>query len=813
MEVPMDAAMNFLTTPAAAPRESDALGTPSGTQSSSSGAEFAGVLSGQMLKLERQSLATTPQESVDLQVLRVGNKLNIITTDAPVPDMASLADFARAQGLGENAVHALFGNLATTSPVTLSFVLSNPTPSGDIGSPAQAAALAQFAARSMVGQGVMQLTSTPQSGLMSELATDAANAISQAQVLAQDPNAPKGPAVLPEGLLVGASTVNASISGTESASKNATESKAVASASEASTNGTLSQLAAFLAGRTGAGLRSNAGNVSASTTVNKLQLKNPAQLLAEAVAALSAAVQAGLGLAAKASAVNEDQEQLAQSDDDAAVTISALSIEKAGTNPAALGLVAALPVNLNPVQIGEQNAHAQIAAAAAVATSAQSADAATAVSLADSNAKSVSTANQRIQAANGASLIAFEAATASAASQSLQTTAEATEATQASQAALQLRLVPPDRAITQRLAQVAGSAKPMDWSALLAGQKVSDTLTSLAQTPAPALSDAQAKLVAQMQVNGQLPITGDEARNALLAKLQTQAARSDALRLPSAALGAPALSSAKTTPAPISLLAAVPLATLAMGLTDTKLAPLPGPLQTPQGMPPIAPPPTLAPSAPTSGLWETVRIEVPSGLALEALKASKDQKSNAEPDLPLAPSTTPSSASAPSTAMANTAKAEAATPQALAEQRAAQYQAMADQMGEAMARRLMAQIERGQWKMQMRMQPAALGRIDVELNMHASGLDAKFSSDNAVTRELMAQGSARLRDTLSQTGTTVASVTVNGDSGRQSGGNSTPGQKTKGTPSAKSNKNDADPVVAAVATPSASQGDGLNVLA
>jgi flagellar hook-length control protein FliK len=263
----------------------------------------------------------------------------------------------------------------------------------------------------------------------------------------------------------------------------------------------------------------------------------------------------------------------------------------------------------------------------------------------------------------------------------------------------------------------------------------------------------------------------------------------------------------------MNLMATAPLATLAMGLTDTKLAPLPGPLQSSQLVQPAAPAPAAAPVAPSSGLWETVRIEVPSGFALEALKASKDQKSNAEPDLPLAPSSTLSNNSAPSNAIANTAKAETATPQALTEQRAAQYQAMADQMGEAMARRLMAQIERGQWKMQMRMQPAALGRIDVELNMHASGLDAKFSSDNAVTRELMAQGSARLRDTLSQTGTTVASVTVNGDSGRQSGGNSTPGQKSKGTPSANSKKNAADPVVAAVATPSATQSDGLNVLA
>jgi flagellar hook-length control protein FliK len=214
----------------------------------------------------------------------------------------------------------------------------------------------------------------------------------------------------------------------------------------------------------------------------------------------------------------------------------------------------------------------------------------------------------------------------------------------------------------------------------------------------------------------------------------------------------------------------------------------------------------------TSALWETVRIEVPSGLALEALQARKAQMSDAEPTLPDS-AATPASPSATASSGHAPAKAEAATPQALAEQRAAQYQQVADQLGEAMAKRLMAQIERGQWKMQMRMQPASLGRIDVQLDMHAKGLDATFTSDNAVTRELMAQGSARLRDTLTQTGTTVASVVVNGDSGRQSGGNSTPGQKPKGEQNANSKKTAAIPVAIAAAKPPADQGDGLNVLA
>ena len=102
------------------------------------------------------------------------------------------------------------------------------------------------------------------------------------------------------------------------------------------------------------------------------------------------------------------------------------------------------------------------------------------------------------------------------------------------------------------------------------------------------------------------------------------------------------------------------------------------------------------------------------------------------------------------------------------------YQQLADKLGQALAQRLQAQIERGEWKLQMRMDPASLGRIDLELDMHANGLDAVFRSDNPLTRELIAQGLPKLRDSLSQSGTTVAHVWVNGDSAGQSGGNSTP---------------------------------------
>ena len=205
---------------------------------------------------------------------------------------------------------------------------------------------------------------------------------------------------------------------------------------------------------------------------------------------------------------------------------------------------------------------------------------------------------------------------------------------------------------------------------------------------------------------------------------------------------------------------------------------------------------------------ETLTLELPEGFDPELLAGATHASTPS--DL----STQAGAAGAlPASATASAGSGNSAdTAQAQAEQRAQQFQQLADKMGQAAAQRLIAQIERGQWKMQMRMQPAALGSINVELEMHAGGLDALFSTDNAVTRELMAQGSNKLRDTLSQSGMTVASVTVNGEQSRQSGGNSTPG---KGRNPSSGARPDSSPISAAAAPQGgpAATADGLNVLA
>ena len=110
--------------------------------------------------------------------------------------------------------------------------------------------------------------------------------------------------------------------------------------------------------------------------------------------------------------------------------------------------------------------------------------------------------------------------------------------------------------------------------------------------------------------------------------------------------------------------------------------------------------------------------------------------------------------------------------------RAAQIQDLADKLGKAMGERLQEQLEKGEWRLQLKLNPAHLGKIDVELDMSAAGLDAIFKTDNQLTRELIAQGMNKLKDSLAQSGMTVANVWVNSENQKGSGGNSTPRENT-----------------------------------
>jgi flagellar hook-length control protein FliK len=210
--------------------------------------------------------------------------------------------------------------------------------------------------------------------------------------------------------------------------------------------------------------------------------------------------------------------------------------------------------------------------------------------------------------------------------------------------------------------------------------------------------------------------------------------------------------------------------------------------------------------------WETLQLDVPDDLLMGPFDGSQDLPV----DNSLASSTNQSAGQPAAGASAGRSDSTVSAPPNLssqAEQRVIQQQQLADKLGQALAQRLVDQIERGQWKIEMRLRPESLGRIEVELKMHAGGLDALFSAENAVTRELISQGSGKLKDSLTQTGMTVADVSVSGDQNRQSGGNSTPGNSAKPAFGSAVRKPSSVESVSAAVKDEPAATDGLNVWA
>ena len=120
------------------------------------------------------------------------------------------------------------------------------------------------------------------------------------------------------------------------------------------------------------------------------------------------------------------------------------------------------------------------------------------------------------------------------------------------------------------------------------------------------------------------------------------------------------------------------------------------------------------------------------------------------------------------------------------------YQALARQLGEAMASRLQQQVGKGQWQMQLTLRPASLGRVDVDLSMRKGELEATFQASQAATRELLVDSFPRLREALQQSGTQVASLDVQGESRGDGDRKPTPQPMAGGKPSSDQASQDAD---------------------
>ena len=322
-------------------------------------------------------------------------------------------------------------------------------------------------------------------------------------------------------------------------------------------------------------------------------------------------------------------------------------------------------------------------------------------------------------------VLAAQAAATAARAAEVPPAAEAAETSPPMLDALRVQMGIPSEAITRRLAQMSGSKTSLSWAELMtkAANKADAVSLAGASAPMSTASSVGAGADAALDLAPLPRVLGANGASAAAATASAAA--------PGGAIGRAAaddLMPAKPTVSPHILALADDGA--ALGLAD-----------------------------------EILIVDVPADLDLGPLA---DQAK-----APAGESGGPRQGAAPAAA-SHTPQAAADAARAAVEQRAEQTQLLADRMGQALANRLIGQIERGQWKLQMRMQPEALGRVEVALDMRAGGLDAVFRTDNALTQELLGQGAQRLRDALTQSGTTVASVTVHADARGQSGGNSTP---------------------------------------
>ena len=85
-----------------------------------------------------------------------------------------------------------------------------------------------------------------------------------------------------------------------------------------------------------------------------------------------------------------------------------------------------------------------------------------------------------------------------------------------------------------------------------------------------------------------------------------------------------------------------------------------------------------------------------------------------------------------------------------------QFSQMSKTLTEALGQRIVAQLARGEWRVEMQLHPTNLGRVEIHLEMKNGELEANFYTANQITRELINEGLPRLRHALEQQGMETA---------------------------------------------------------
>ena len=649
----MNANLNFPPMITLSPNGGSVAPNPTPTDGDPKSEEFSAVLTGQMFKAERQSLATQVLGGPGLQIVSLGAKLDLITTDAPLPDLPSLANFARAQGLDEVAIQALFGpNVGPNASSKNGFAISGlgqpyankPVPGIALAVPLPQVGKANFLATDASSIGLGSATLGRGSGLEAprpESRPKIADIDLLTEVLSDLGAAPAKTMGLLDSTQVAVDSTQVAVDSTQVAVD-------------------LPQVAVDLP-QVAVDLR--------QVAVDSAQVLRPPTPVTVALGDSKPQLASTLQPAPVAKANHESQPELIATDSAPRVAVALpASVQKTGRLQVPEGLttqVVSRPQLVNMPLAASSGAVVPDTAQANTEKEPVGIAVAGWVSLGQGSTSKVAEARPDMR---------------------LDVNAE-----ESIQDAIRVSITMPTKDITKRAANTAGTTETLNWSRMLAGPSANKAAVSTA--------------------------------------------------------------------------------------------------------------------------WEALHLTIPEGFDLDEQSGTLSSSDQEQVTAPGTQQQAEGPAAKSGTSTAQLMRGEASAAAAQTELRAVQQQQLADRLGEAAAHRLIAQIERGEWKMQMRLQPGKLGKIDVELTMHARGLEAMFSADSALTRELIAQGSARLKDTLTQAGMTVASVTVNGDQTSQSGGNSTPQRGSQSTADARPVKARAEVSAAVPETTSTRTDNGLNILA
>ncbi|MEN9775142.1 MAG: hypothetical protein RL322_2212 [Pseudomonadota bacterium] len=106
-------------------------------------------------------------------------------------------------------------------------------------------------------------------------------------------------------------------------------------------------------------------------------------------------------------------------------------------------------------------------------------------------------------------------------------------------------------------------------------------------------------------------------------------------------------------------------------------------------------------------------------------------------------------------------------------------EALQEKVSEALAQRMVAHINRGNWSLQLELKPADLGSISIDMNFQNGRLEALFDASAAPARALLGDSLDRLRQELERSGMNVAYLGMQNTSGGSSGGKPTPGRSDR----------------------------------